>query len=417
MMVHVSPLRNRHEAYSHGVRRRPPPEADRPGAARGVQTEAPAVEFVAYGPAGADSGPACDLVATFGEPEAEYAALRRGAGLFDSPHRGTVVITGDDRRDFLDRMVTQALGDLDAGAVRASFWLNRKGRIDADLLLIELGDRTLLDVDVHRVELTVRTLGEFVFTEDVRITDATAELYHLAVHGPQAFLVVGGAAGSAFSIDDCRAQVVDIAGTEVVVARRDLTGEVGLELIAPYDRAGAVWDALLATDDTVGGGGRRVRPVGWYALNTARIEAGTPLYNVDFGPTNLPHETGVLHDRVSFTKGCYLGQEIVARTESLGRPKQVLVGLRPGRDLLPVAGGQVFAAAEEAGASMGPLIGVVTSSTLSPMLGSAPIAFAMIKSSHAEPGTIVVVNAEGAQTDAVVGGLRFLPGGLGATAR
>ena len=182
----------------------------------------------------------------------------------------------------------------------------------------------------------------------------------------------------------------------VVAARRDQTGDAGVELFVPRESADTVWASLLAAPD--------VRPAGWFAYNTARIEAGTPLFNIDFGPTNLPHETGVLRDRVSFIKGCYLGQEIVARMESLGRPKQCLVGLRPAEDLLPVAGGQVFAP-EDGG--MGEQVGWITSSTVSPMLGAVPIAFGLVKSARAEPGTELVVNAEGAQTKATVCSLAF----------
>jgi folate-binding protein YgfZ len=369
----------------------------------------PEVEYVPYGPPEAGQRPACELVATFGDLEPEYAAIRRGAGVFDSPHRGTLLITGADRRDFLNRMVTQELKDLEAGAVKPTFWLNRKGRIEADLLLIELGDRMFVDVDVHRVEHTAATLSEFVFTEDVAIADVTGSFHHIAVHGPLAGAAMRAAGPRDLDLEAPGAAVVGVGGVEVVVARRDQTGETGLELIAPYDKAAIVWDGLMGAADTVGEGGRRVRPVGWYALNIARIEAGTPLFNIDFGPASLPHETGVLHDRVSFTKGCYLGQEIVARTENLGRAKQVLVGLRPTRDLLPVAGEAVFALGDAQQPKAGPQIGVVTSSTPSPMLGSVPIAFAMLRSSHAEPGTTVLVIAEGELAEAAVGGLRFLP--------
>ncbi len=399
-MGHDSPLRKRHTAYPQSRRPDPDALAHRPGAARGAQIKAPEVEYVPYGPVDAEGRPRCTLVAGYGDLESEYAALRKGAGLFDAAHRGTIVVTGKDRRDFLDRMLTQKLADLDAGVVRESFWLNRKGRIDADLLLVELGDRLLVDVDVHCAEPTARTLGDFVFTEDVVIDDATARFHHLSMHGPAAAAVVGAAAARELDLDDLTAAVLAIDGIEVVAARRDQTGEPGLELVTPYEGTEAVWDALLRAGEAISGGGRRVRPVGWYALNIARVEAGTPLFNIDFGPNNLPHETGVVAQRVSFTKGCYLGQEIVARTEHLGRPKQILVGLRPDRGLLPEAGATVYAAEDTGGP--GTSIGVVTSSTLSPMLGAAPVALAMIKSSHAEPGTSVHVDAEGELAPATV---------------
>ncbi len=404
-MPHESPLRKRHEAYSQLRRPDPNAAAHRPGAAVGMRATAPDPQYVAYGPLNDLGRVGCELLATFGDLEAEYAAIRKGAGLFDCPHRATIRITGDDRREFLNRMLTQELKDLQGGMARPTFWLSRQGRLVADLLLIELGDRLLIDLDIHQVDHTVKTLRDFLFTEDVEITDVSSELYHLAVHGKEAQAVIAEAGGgTSFDLDALGATTVRIAGVEVVVARLDQTGEVGLHLIVPQDQAEAVWDALVATDEKLGQGKRRIRPIGWHAVNVARIEAGIPLFNIDFGPMNLPHETGQLHDRVSFTKGCYLGQEIVARMESLGSPKQILVGLKPGRDLLPVAGDEVFSKEQQGKDRQ---IGVVTSSTLSPMLGAAPIAFAMLKTKSADPDTTVLVNAEGEQTDAVVCGLRF----------
>ncbi len=396
-MLRESPLRKHLAGWPR--RRVPDPEAasHRPGAAQGSQTEPPEIVYLDYAGGGDGLTGGCELVATFGDLESEYAAVRRGAGILDSPHRATIVVTGADRRDFLNRMLTQELKTLDAGGVYRSFWLNRRGRILADLLLAELGDRLLLDLDVHGAQEAVASLSEFLVAEDVEIKDAGESLHHLAMHGPQAPAVIAAATGTP-GVPLEGACELRIGGVEVVAIPVDQTGGAGFELIMPGHEAEAVWDALLAAGEAIGQG-RRVRPVGWHAFNIARIEAGTPLYNIDFGPENLPHESGVLRERVSFTKGCYLGQEIVARTENLGKPKQQLVGLRPVRDLLPEAGTEVLAD--------GKPVGVVTSSTLSPMLGSAPIAFAMLRSQAGAVGTTVQLEAEGEQTEAVVGALRF----------
>ncbi|MHC5022952.1 MAG: CAF17-like 4Fe-4S cluster assembly/insertion protein YgfZ, partial [Planctomycetota bacterium] len=353
---------------------------------------------------------ACTIVGTLGEVEAEYAAIRRGAGLLDCPHRGTLVVTGSDRRDFLNRMVTNELKDLEPGAAATTFLTSRQGRIQADLLIAEMGDRSEIALDLHQAVATASALSDLIFSEEVEIADETLSSHHIAVHGPMSFDVVKRAAqADAAAPEPGRALEVTIAGAPVVVIRHDETGGAGLELITPSGAARDVWTALLATDDALAGGRRRVRPIGWYAYNIARIEAGTPLLNIDFGPTNLPHETGILRERVSFTKGCYPGQEVVARLENLGRPKQQLVGLRVQGNVLPVAGGQVFARTESAEVEMSDPIGVVTASTLSPMLGAVPIACAMLRSKHAAPGTKVLVNAEGEQAEAVVQGLRSLP--------
>ncbi len=400
-MMHESPLRKRIAGWS--TPRKPDQEtaAGRPGAAQGSRVEPPEVQYVAYGRAG-DQTPtaACELVATLGDLEAEYAAVRRGAGLLDSPHRATIRLRGSDRRDFLNRMVTQELKDLDAGTVRQTFWLNRRGRIVADLLLAEMGDHLLACLDVHGAGKAVESLDEFLFAEDVEITEVTDTYHHLALHGPMAAQVIAVAGDDPDMADlpDLACKAIVVGGNEVAAIRCDQTGAIGFELIMQRVEAEAVWDALLAAGRTLGDGRPRVRPIGWHAFNIARIEAGTPLFNIDFGTDSLVHETSLIAQRVSFTKGCYLGQEIVARTENLGRPKQQLVGLRPDRDLLPNAGAEVVDAA-------GKVVGAVTSSTLSPMLGAVPIAFAMIRQAAME--SPVRVAAEGELIDAAIVGLKF----------
>ena len=322
----------------------------------------------------------------------------------DCPHRATLALTGADRVDFLNRMLTSELKDLRPGMVRAGFWLNRKGRIVADLLLVETGDVLYVDVDAPQAAETVETLSAFLFAEDVEIEDRSDRVHRLALHGASAAALLARAmdAPGADPPEAGAATTVTIAGAEVVVAGRDQVGQTGLELFVPVEQVASVWDALVGGEPSAAIG--PVRPIGWYAYNIARIEAGTPLFNVDFGTTNLPHESGVLDDRVSFTKGCYLGQEIVARIQSLGKPKQVLKGLTVQADGLPVAGAPVY---EADGDGVGAPVGVVTSSTLSPLLGARPVAFAMLKNDHAGDGSTVRVGAEGDPVDAAVGPLRF----------
>ena len=409
-MLHETPLRKRHEEYIRQMSAGgPAPEraAQRPGAAVGRGEALAEVPYVPYRPPGDERLTACELPATFGEVEAEYAAIRRGAGLLDSPHRGTLRLTGDDRLDFLNRMVTQELKDLVPGAAREAFWLNRTGRIEADLLLIELGDELLIDVDICQAARTIQTLGEFIFTEDVHIADCSGDCHHIAVHGKAAQQVIANATGEGvFALPPLAAKHAHINGVDAVIVRRGQTGDMGLELIVPYDRAETVWDALLKTDESIGGGRRRVRPVGWYAYNIARIEAGTPLMNIDFGATNLPHETGIIDRRISFTKGCFLGQEVVARIESQGRPRRRLVGLHMRGEELPIAGAMVYQKTES---GAGEPVGIVTSSTISPMLGARPVAFAMIRAAAAQAGAAVLAGAEGELAEAIVGPLRFWP--------
>lgn len=424
----TSPLRERHERFAAEESGRTPVlgSVERGGAASGHRVKAEhavELEYLPYADPASDARPTCELLAAYGPIEPEYAAIRRGAALFDATFRGTILVTGSERREFLQRMLTQDLKAFAPGSSTRAFWLNRKGRIEADLVLAHLpassplsAERIQIDVDRTRAGEVVRSLTTFVFSEDVGIEDATDRIHRLELHGPSSGRMLA-LAGATSIPGPNEATETSLGGVPVVLVRADTLGERGWLIAADRSRIGEVWDMLCSVRDPHDER-RRVRPIGWHAYNTARIEAGTPLFHIDFGTTNLPHESGVLRDRVSFRKGCYLGQEVVARMESLGRPKQMLVGLRPTADLLPVAGAQVFLRSEAAAGNeseaetsgmIGEQVGSVTSSTLAPMLGAVPIAFAMIRTAHAEPGTRLLVNAEGSQCTAVVGPLRSWP--------
>lgn len=391
--------------------------------------------FLAYGEAGKPDE-TVELVGTYGELELEYAALRKHCVLVDQPQRGVVELAGKERLDFLNRMVTQDLKGMGPFRVRRAFWLNKKGRIDADVRVVDLPSRTLLEVDVLAAERTRSGLNHYVVTEDVTVTDRSEALHRMSLHGPSAIPLVmavaqhaSGAEASGPAFDELlpeRACVVTIAGAPVVVFREDWAGEVGLELMAPVEHAAKVYallmDAGREQDAPEGQSapanpwGRvssrvRMRPGGWHAMNIARIEAGTPLYNIDFGGESLPAESGVFEDRVSMTKGCYLGQEIVARLHSRGHPRQVLVGVkfevrkdeRTELPLQPESGDALFADGEESTS-----IGAISSSTLSPMLGSAPVGFASVKWGRHEAGQVLTAEHKGERIKGVVqGGLGF----------
>ncbi|MEX2217923.1 MAG: glycine cleavage T C-terminal barrel domain-containing protein [Phycisphaerales bacterium] len=386
-MARVSPLRTLHQQAEASLALYGPPEA-------GVR-----------------------LVETFGELELEYAALRKSCVLLDQPHRGVLGVTGRDRLEFLNRMVTQELKGLEPFQSRRSFWLNRKGRIEADLRIVELGERMLVDLDVHAAERTLKSLEAFVIAEDVRLEDATERLHRFALHGPGAAALLARlsrpVAGPPLGdLGEGRACVISLAGHEVVVDSDAAAGEIGLELTLAVEAAAPVYEQLLEAGHTHNGDGGpgaapTLRPAGWHAFNIARIEAGRPLFNLDFGPDSLPHETGVLRERVSFTKGCYLGQEVVARMDSRGHSKRTLVALRfdqsqtrtsLGEPRQPVTGSHVWGAKEPEGDP----VGAVTSSTLSPMLGGEPICFAAVKPGFSEPGAHLLVAADDAKLPATV---------------
>lgn len=397
-----------HAEFARGeAQRRAGAVAQAPGAGERGAGILPADGQVQYLP-WADGGEPVALVpASYGSVEVEYAALRRGCALLDGCARGVIRVRGKDRLDVLQRMLTQDLRGLEPGGVRRSFWLNRKGRVDADLSVVAFDDHWLLECDALDAPQAAANLSAFVFSEDVEIS-LQPDVGRLSLAGPTSFeaLAAVGADTAALGVGGARSCTLQVAAIPCRAWRLDWFGVPTVHLACAADRVAELWKALLAQVD-LAHGRRRVRPGGWYAQNIARIEAGEPWFHVDFGRDSLPHESGVLRERVSFTKGCYLGQEIVARMESLGKPKHVVAALRIVGDALPSSGEQVFSLTE--GGGLAEQVGVVTSSTLSPMLGAVSIALATVRTAHAVPGSVLAVNAEGMTVRAVVQpGLRFV---------
>lgn len=375
-------------------------------------------ELAPYGPP--DAG--VEVTQTLGPVELEYAALRKNCVLIDQPHRGTAQMTGADRIEFLNRMLTQELKPLDNGVQKwvESFWLSRKGRIDADVRVLGFADRVLFDVDVHQSSHFVQTLDAYLFAEDAELKDVSQAMHRLALIGPKAtklleLTVDETKSGSpAHEITDGQTCEAVVAGKAIFIDRSDALGVPGYGLVMEKDDAESVYTRLCERgmpdgQDEIGlenaglnrGEGAAaeigLRVAGWHAYNIARVEAGEPLFNLDFGSTSLPAETGVLNRRVSFKKGCFLGQEIVARMESLGHPKQTVVALRVGSspdDPQPVTGAELVAA--------GQVVGAVTSSTISPMLGGHVICLATVRWDFHEPGTNLIVKTDEGEVAAVI---------------
>jgi len=385
-------------------------------------------DLAPYGPP--DAG--VELVQTFGLLELEYAALRSSCVLIDQPHRGTIEMTGSDRVDFLNRMLTQELKPMEGGALvsRESFWLDRKGRITADVWVIGTPERIMIDLDTHSRSGFLETLDAFLFAEDMEMKDVSDDWHRMSLVGPTSVdllpLVVDDVISGVKPDGIGAGQVceVKIAGGLVVVDRQDRLGVPEFGLLMQAEHAVAVYTKLteigmpteqdtigeenagLRTDDSPGAA-IRLRLAGWHAFNIARIEAGVPMFNLDFGKDTLPAETGVIQDRVSFTKGCYLGQEIVARMHSLGHPKQVLSAIvcdsnsTEAESPEPVTGSPVIVGDK--------VVGGVTSCTLSPMMGGKTVCFAVLKWAHHEADTKVEIQTEMGNLGGVVQpSLRFV---------
>ena len=351
--------------------------AERPGAAVGTPPPLE-VEFLPWGDAEGDGAAPCEILATLGSVELEYAALQRGVGILDAPHRGTIRVTGADAIELMDRLVTNKVTGLSDGEVVSAFLLNRKGRIQSDLRLTIVGHDVLLDMDVHDLDRVASMIDSSIFTEEAVVKIETTA-HRLELYGAEVNALLETWNLSVPEVG--RSLTGAVNGIPVRVMHSELLVVPGVSIFVDQTDALSVWTSLLNTEFQ-----HPVRPLGWYALNMARMESKTPLFHVDFGLTSLPHETGLLNSRVSFTKGCYPGQEVVARMEHLGHPKQIVRFAAMGCEHLPVAGGHVLAC--DADLTDAP-IGVVTSSAPSPMRGSQSVCLAMVKWAYAAPGTSV----------------------------
>jgi aminomethyltransferase len=333
-----------------------------------------------------------EIVATFGNAPAEYAAIRKGVGRMDLPQRGILEATGRDRLDFLNRFLTNQTFDkssktgMAAGKGIYAYLLNGKGRIVADMNVIERGHRTWLEMDARLIESTRLALEKYVITDDVKLTSRVGELHELSV--------LGAKAAQHLNLNDLQpleSKALAIAGIELTVFRDDPCGVPSFIFVMQTSDAAKVWESLV------------LRPIGWAMFNAARIEAGRPLMGIDFDETVLPAETGPaqLSRAVSFTKGCYLGQEIVARMHSRGQIARQLVGIRMEEDFLPVAGNQIYDGQSNA-------VGAITSSTISPILSNAAICLGFVKKAFIEVGTELTIPAEGAMRKGKVVQLPFI---------
>ncbi len=318
------------------------------------------------------------IVAIHDMVETEYGRLRNRAAMMDCPHRALIELAGGDRHDFLHRMLTNdcAPGSTrtQPGSVTRQLLLDRQGRITADLVQLEAADRTYLDTDLPGAAGLLEELDKMLFGEDVRIGDATDRMHRLSFHGPKAADV---------------AATLDREGA--VTYRHDQCDVPGVHVWMPVEQVEGAWQRLADTGDPeqTDVSTSLAKPIGWLAFNMARIEAGTPLYHVDFGTDTIPNQTPLLAEAVSNTKGCYRGQEIVARIRDRGHPSKLLVRFEAAGDELPAAGESVFA-----GRDLGQPVGAVTSSAPSPLKSGKPIGIAMVKWGCHEPGTTLHAPAE-----------------------
>jgi len=244
-----------------------------------------------------------ETAALFSSTEAEYPALRSGCGVFDLGWRAKLSVAGPDRARWLNGMVTNNIKDLPLNHGVYCFLLNAQGRIQGDLYAYNRGEHFILDTDAAQKSKLLEIFDKFVIMDDVEISDLSEKLTAIGLRGAQAVGILSRLANVSLPAE---LQIADsLWGQQIGYSLVHVEAN-SFELWMPPENAPRIWNDLIQAGAT---------PVGSEAFELARIADGTPLYGKDINERYLPQETGQ-ERALNFSKGCYLGQEIVERIHS-----------------------------------------------------------------------------------------------------
>jgi folate-binding protein YgfZ len=303
-----------------------------------------------------------------------YRALVQGAGLVDPIWTGRLLLSGADRRAYLQGLLTNDINALSSGTGCYAAMLNAQGRMLTDMHVFELGNAVLLTVPAAVTPAIRAHLDRFIFSEDVHVQDASESLAQIGVYGPLAREAIAGAT---------------LEGPGLVVISDDEPGVDGFDVFADRALAAGVRERLVQAGAV---------PVALPDVETVRVESGRPRWGADMDSDTIPLEAGIDERAISRTKGCYVGQEVIVRVmdRGHGRVARRLVGLTfdPAAGI-PQPGAHVSSGDRE--------IGRVTSAVWSPAL-ARPIALGYVHRDFVEPGTTVSVSG----VPAVVADLPFV---------
>src|SRR5829696_8734719 len=300
------------------------------------------------------------VVSTLDTLSSEYRALTEGCGLVDRAGRGRLALTGADRREFLHGQITNDIEGLEAGHGRYAALLTHKGKMLSDLRVLDLGDELLISCERAGLQEIFNMVRRYKLGSDVELHKRTLEMGELSLIGPGARGVAGAGELGPDEHDNVRALIGE---HDVVLVATDL----GVDVFCAAESTEGVRGTLLAAGAV---------EVGEAAAELVRVESGRPRYGIDLDANVIPQEAGLNERAVSFTKGCYVGQETVARLFYRGKPNRHLRGLKLSAEVEP--GTPLLLGEKE--------VGRVTSVAVSPALG--PIGLALVRR-QAEPGSTI----------------------------
>ena len=335
------------------------------------------------------------MPAHYGDMTAEHRAVRNAVGLADLSHRGKLRITGEDRVKWLQSVISNDILPLQPGQGRYSSFLTHKGKMLTYFRCYIQTDAVVLE-DVGEIgDTTYAALRKFLLYGTKAKMENCAESWGLLlVSGPKASHVLKASFGTDVA-DQKPVNFISaaIGGQTALVICTEETGERDYEILIPADGLVAAWERLMEA-----GAPHGIKPIGNQAREALRMEAGLPKAGLDLNEEIVPPEANLEEKAFSLTKGCYPGQEVVARMDTYGSVRRHLVGLVVKGSAVPPKGAKLFSGDRE--------VGWVSSATLSPEL-KTPIAFGFPLRDFSTAGTALTIEADGTKYDATVQALPF----------
>ena len=328
-------------------------------------------------------------------PSAEYSAVRDGgAGMIDFSSRGRLLVSGSEAVTFLNGLITNDMKTLSVNSWMPAAFPNVQGRLLAAIRIIHHDDGFLIDTEDATHDKVLKLLERYTLAGDFRVKDLTNETALLSIQGKQAEEIVRPVLGErAAKVERQKGVTAELEnGNNVTIIRATHTAEDGFDLFIDASDAEQLQRLLM------NGGAQPVSPD---VLETLRIEAGIPRYGVDMDESSVVTETN-LDDAVSFTKGCYIGQEIIVRIRHRGHVAKKLTGLLFDGDVECENGARILSTDRKE-------IGRVTSFTFSPQL-KRPIALGYVKYDYLVPGTGVKMKLDEKEFAAAVAALPLVRG-------
>ncbi len=336
--------------------------------------------------------------ASYGDQLFEYAHVREGgAGLIDLSSRGRLLVSGSEAVQFLNGLITNDVKTLGENRWMPAAFPNVQGRLIASVRIIRSKDDPtgknaapvfLIDTESATQEAVLKTLNRFTLAGDFRVRDISSEMALISVQGARSAETLRGDA--ALALDRSAVAIVPGREAEVKIIRATHTAEDGFDLFVNANDATFLWEALMEAG---------ARPVGFDALEILRIEAGIARYGLDMDESNVVSETN-LDDAVSYTKGCYVGQEIIARIKYRGHVAKKLTGVVFDQAVKIDSGAGIRSVDDKE-------IGRITSVTLSPHLGRT-VAMGYVKYDYLAAGTRVKVVSANRESPAQIVDLPFV---------